>query len=68
MKIKIKIKIKKIWIADLAPSDWSPYTPPDLCGFPSGNGAWVLAHPRNDPRPSDPVAPRWMGIGPLTPP
>jgi len=29
------------------PAHWSPYTPPDLCGIPSGTWAWVLAHPRN---------------------
>ena len=23
-------------LRDLAPSDWSPYTAPDLCGYPSG--------------------------------
>jgi len=52
-------------IRDWPPQNWSPYTPPDHCGIPSRSEAWVLTHPRNDPRPSDLVAPRIDG-NPLT--
>jgi hypothetical protein len=32
-----------------APAHWSPYTAPDLCGFPSGDWGLGAAHPRNGP-------------------
>jgi len=34
--------------------------PPTFAGSPPGTGAWVLAHPRNDPRPSETPRPAGM--------
>jgi len=39
MKIKIKMKIRgKCRVRGLLNLNWSPYTAPDLCGYPSGFG------------------------------
>ena len=55
----IKIKIKGELVVSYWPPKIGPLTPPPTFAVSSpGTGAWVLAHPRNDPRPSESPAPR----------
>ena len=49
----IKIKIKGELVVSYWPPKIGPLTPPPTFAVSSpGTGAWLLAHPRNDPRPS----------------
>ena len=49
--------------AQLGPLRIGPHTPPPtFAGSPPGWRAWVLTHPRNDPRPFWQVVPRRVGF------